>query len=132
MAIYHMEGWRRMAILSAYRESIPSSLSDQEGLQQVKKTNCFLMLAKNTLTKHFRRWVQELLFLSLFSEAPTARIFVRYLLDLPDQPNQENMFFESTIHNKIINLSALRKWLEPECGCKERQNILASPRFTKH
>jgi hypothetical protein len=42
------------------------------------------------------------------------------------------MFFESTIHNKIINLSALRKWLEQECGCEERQKILASPRFTKH
>jgi hypothetical protein len=46
--VYHMEGWRRMAIFSAYRESIASSLSNQERLQQVKKTNCFLMLAKRT------------------------------------------------------------------------------------
>jgi hypothetical protein len=75
---YDMEGWKTIDDFKAFRDSM-------EGLDQEAKTkqtlNCslFLMVARRALIKHFKVWMNDLLFLAMYGEWPTGRIVARYL-----------------------------------------------------
>jgi hypothetical protein len=54
---------------------------DQEAkTKQTLKCNLFLlMMARRALIKHFKVWMDDLLFLAIYGEGPTGRIVTRYL-----------------------------------------------------
>jgi hypothetical protein len=85
------------------------------------------MLARRSLWKHFKVWVNELLFLSIFGEAPTGRIVTSYLYPnsitaaTPAIPND----FASPIHARTVNLDKFRQFVT--LHCKQRDTILLSP-----
>jgi hypothetical protein len=115
---YDMEGWKTMDGFATYIARISKLPTDEKKLQQEKKTNLFFMRAVDTLQKHFRRWVRELLFLSIFSEAKTGGVVARYLypnIELTRQ-GEENELHKSTIHNTEINLTKFADFLKSECG----------------
>jgi hypothetical protein len=88
---------------------------DQEAkTKQTLKCNLFLMIARRALIKHFKVWMNNLLFLAIYGEGPTGRIVARYL----SPPNttaaiapglNDMQVFESPIHNnRLIDLKSLR------------------------
>ena len=74
------EGWKQLDAFKDFRESM-GELSDQQKLEQTMKANHFLEFARNALVTHFKIWVNDLLFLSLYSEQTTAHIVAKYLHD---------------------------------------------------
>jgi hypothetical protein len=123
---YDMEGWKTMNAFTTYVECISRLPTPEKRLQQEKKTNLFFMRAVDTLQKHFRRWVRELLFLCLFSEAKTGGVVARYLfpnIELTRQ-GEENELHESTIHSTKINLTKFAEFLSSECGDYRNEIIL--------
>ena len=81
------EGWKRSDAFAGFRQSM-EQFDEQRKLEQVMKANHFLEFARNALITHFQIWVNDLLFLSLYSEQKTARVVAKYL-DGPAQPQEE-------------------------------------------
>jgi hypothetical protein len=91
---------------------------DQEAkMKQTLKCNHFLMIAQRALIKHFKAWINGLVFLAIYGEGPTGRIVARYL----SPPNtmaaitpgvNEMQAFESTHLQQSIN--------SPEAVCEFR------------
>jgi hypothetical protein len=62
----------------AFRDSI-KGLHQEAKTKQTLKCNLFLMIAQRALIKHFKIWMNDLLFLAIYGEGPTGRIVARYL-----------------------------------------------------
>jgi hypothetical protein len=139
---YDMEGWKQIDAFGAYKNAIEKLPTDEKRLMQEKKTNLFFMRAITTLEKHFRRWVRDLLFLSLFSEAETGGVVARHLfpsMELTWQRQRESQeqseqseLYESSIHKATINLTKYAEFLKSECGDEFRNRIAMSPHVAPH
>jgi hypothetical protein len=97
------------------------------------------MRASKSLRKRFARWLQDLLFLSLFLEAPMAGVVTKYLTQPADGQQEEQgsgedeLSFESVIHKMPINLTGfLVKFLKLECGKESKRKTLRSVHVTPH
>ena len=95
-----------------------AQFNDKTKLEQVMKANHFLEFAKNALITHFQIWVNDLLFLSLYSEQKTARVVAKYLHG-PLQPQAAEApateEYESTIHGRTIHLTKFEAFLKENC-----------------
>jgi hypothetical protein len=132
-AAYDMEGWKLLPVFAGFRESI-AVLDADERLEQEKKVNLFFMMATTQLKKHFKVWINELLFLALFSEPATATEVARFLL-YPDKTNnmpRENNNFESEMHGRIIDLSKFKEFLYTECEDNTRDKTMGSQHILLH
>ncbi len=79
------------------------------------------MIARRALIKHFKVWMNDLLFLAIYGEGPTGRIVARYL----SPPNttaaiapglNEMQVFESPIHNnRLIDLKKFASFVSKQC-----------------
>jgi hypothetical protein len=67
------EGRRRLDAFKGFRDSM-EGLEDRKKLEQVMKANHFLEFGRNALIAGFKIWVNNLLFLSLFSEQQTSQV----------------------------------------------------------
>jgi hypothetical protein len=122
-AAYDLEGWKTMDAFQAFRESI-EGMDDKTKIKQTLKCNLFLMLAHRALIKHFKIWVNDLLFLAIFSEAPTGRIVAKYL-----SPNNTeataaaippNEMYQSTVHNREIDLMKFQTFIIKHCKIRDQ------------
>jgi hypothetical protein len=101
-----------MDCFSSYYKSVKGLGTEEKRILQVKKTNNFFQLAKGMLEKHFRKWVSELLYLSLFLEGPTAGVVSRFIF-----PNvvpcsvQEQESYYSKMHKQNINILKFKEFL---------------------
>ena len=99
-----MEGWKTIDDFQAFRDSM-EGLDQEAKTRQTLKCNLFLLLARRALVKHFKIWVNKLLFLGIFAEAPTGRIVAKYLsppntTTAAASPGLDGMqIFRSPIHN---------------------------------
>ena len=59
-------------------------LDDDKRTEQESKANLFFLWARKELSKHFDHWCNDLLFLSVYSESPTAKVVVNFILSTPD------------------------------------------------
>jgi hypothetical protein len=86
--------------------------TEEKRILQVKKTNKFFQLAKDMLEKHFRKWVSELLYLSLFSEGPTAGVVSRFIFpNVAPCSAQEQESYYSEMHKQNINILKFTEFL---------------------
>jgi hypothetical protein len=86
------------------------------------------MIARKALKKHFKIWVNDLLFLSIFGEAPTGPATAGYFYptqnNITDAPDASDIF-DSPIHNRPIDISKFKTFLTKHC--KKREAILRCP-----
>jgi hypothetical protein len=115
-----MEGWKTIDDFQVFHDSMEGF--DQEAkTKQTFKCNLFLMIARRALIKHFKVWMNDLLFLAIYGEGPTGRIVARYL----SPPNttaaiapglNEMQVFESPIHNnRQIDLKKFTNFVSKQC-----------------
>ena len=84
----------------------------------------FLRIALKQLVKHFDVWINKLLFLSIFSEAPLDQRTARYILGRRYPELQIISEYASTINNRTINLQEYSTLLAQRCN--SRVHILTS------
>mgnify|MGYP002812481187 CR=1 FL=1 len=134
------EGWKRLDAFEDFRQSMVQ-LSEQQKLEQTMKANHFLEFARNALVTHFKIWVNDLLFLSLYSEQRTAHIVAKYLYDPSasalcdpndspiNTPQVQLEEYDSPMHKRTINLPRFKAFLEENCVRREqiRANIHVRP-----
>jgi hypothetical protein len=97
-------------------------LDDDTKIKQSKKSDFFIMIARKALKKHFKIWVNDLLFLSVFGEAETGRVIAKFLYQTDTnatatRANQPAVVevFNSPIHNRPIDLSKFKAFLSRHC-----------------
>ena len=66
------------------------------------------MLAQKSLLKYFRRYADELLFISVATEVKSASIICQYLIG---EEREMEESFESVVHDKTINSAKLKQFL---------------------
>jgi hypothetical protein len=96
-------------------------MDQQTKTKQMLKCNLFLMIARRALIKHFKVWMNDLLFLAIYGEAPTGRIVAKYLsppnttaANTPD--HDEIQIFQSPIHNnRPIDLKKFATFVSKQC-----------------
>ena len=96
------EGWRSMQQYTGFVRSL-LQLSIGQAAEQIKKINLFFEMALKLLCKHFDHWINELLFLSLYSKRPTSKVFATFLFPGEDAEeennnNGEGVNFYSLVH----------------------------------
>ena len=119
---YNMEGWKTIDAFQAFRGSM-EGLDQQAKIKQTLKCNLFLMIARRALVKHFKVWMNDLLFLAIYAEAPTGRIVAKYLSPPstmaaggPAGLTNEMQVFESPIHgNRQIDLKKFATFVAKQC-----------------
>jgi hypothetical protein len=119
---YNMEGWKTIDAFRAFRDSM-EGLDQQAKIKQTLKCNLFLMIARRALVKHFKVWMNDLLFLAIYAEAPTGRIVAKYLSPPstmaaagPAGLTNEMQVFESPIHgNRQIDLKKFATFVAKQC-----------------
>lgn len=57
-----------------------NTLDENEKVIATKKISHFIRYVKESLTKHFKQWCNELFFLSIFSNKETATVIAKYVL----------------------------------------------------
>jgi hypothetical protein len=148
----NLEGWRTLDSYGGFVASL-LDLTEAETNQQVFKVKHFLRYSRMALEKHFDVWMKDLLFLSLFAEAPVATRVARFLVGRREREQdeegeetsqQEVQFFESTMHGRTINLSEFDRFLRDRCKkmppkqgqpphqTTQVQDILASQHVAPH
>jgi hypothetical protein len=135
---YNMEGWKTIDAFQAFR-GLMEGLDQQAKIKQTLKCNLFLMIAQRALVKHFKVWMNDLLCLAIYAEAPTGRIVAKYL-SLPSTmaaaaaPGliNEMQIFQSLIHdNWQIDLKKRATFIAKQC--KAQIALQASPHvFPQH
>jgi hypothetical protein len=75
---YDMDGWKTILDFKAFHNSM-EGLDQEAKTKHTLKCNLFLMIARRALIKHFKVWMNNLLFLAIYREALTGRIVARYL-----------------------------------------------------
>jgi hypothetical protein len=130
---YNMEGWNTIDAFQAFRSSM-EGLDQQAKIKQTLKCNLFLMIAQRALVKHFKVWMNDLLFLAMYAEAPTGRIVAKYLsppstmaaADPAGLTNKEMQIFESPIHgNRQMDLKKFATFIAKQC--KVQTSLQAGP-----
>jgi hypothetical protein len=124
-ATYNLQGWKTMDAFQQFCDSM-EDMNEQTKNKQVLKCNCFLMLARRALIKHFKVWTNEFLFLAVFGEAPTGRIVAKYLSPsdnttaavAPAPPNDMQLF-DSPIHNRQIDLLKFKTFITKHCKIRD-------------
>jgi hypothetical protein len=122
---YNMEGWKTIGdAFQAFHGSM-EGLDQQAKIKQTLKCNFFLMIARRALVQHFKVWMNDLLFLAIYAEAPTGRIVAKYLsppstMAAADSAgltsNNEMQIFESPIHgNGQIDLKKFATFIAKQC-----------------
>jgi hypothetical protein len=108
-------------------------LDDGKKLEQVMKANHFLEFARNALISHFKIWVNDLLFLSLFSEQQTSHVVAKYLHPSHAAAEQEEApvrEYSSPMHQRTIDLTKFEAFLME--NCTKRETIMATPHVNRH
>jgi hypothetical protein len=129
-AAYEGQGWKALDAFKNFRESM-EPLDEATKVKQTKKCNFFLMITRKALKKHLKIWVNDMLFLSVFGEAPTCPATTRYFY--PTQNNitaavatpDEIDIFDSPIQNRRIYISKFKTFLTKHS--KKREAILRCP-----
>ena len=78
----------------------------------------FLCIALKQLVKHFDVWMNKLLFLSIFAEAPLAQRTATYFLGRREPELQIISEYASTINNRTINLQEYATFLAQRCNSR--------------
>jgi hypothetical protein len=119
---YNMEGWKTMDAFEEFRDSM-EDMDQESKTKHTLKCSLFLMIARRALIKHFKVWMNDLLFLAIYAEAPTGRIVAKYLSAppnttaavTPEDPN-EMQIFQSPIHNnRPIDLKKFASFISKQC-----------------
>lgn len=86
-------------------------MNEEEKKIQKEKIKQFLQIDRASLTKNFLMWASfELQHLSMFLEYNIGTYVARYLIGIAENDDE---FFVSEIHDKIINLHAFRQfWIK--------------------
>ena len=93
------------------------ALTEEEQAKQINKADLFHQKAHLALQKHFDGWLNRLLFLALYSEAPTGAIVARFLLNIAQEEQTggelagEEVLFDSPFHNRSIKLTSFAKFV---------------------
>jgi hypothetical protein len=89
---------------------------------QKKKMIEFFNVAEEENKKMFDpNWVRgKVSFLAAFSEQETAAMVCEHLLNLP--VSVETEFFESIVHNRVINMREFKAYIEENIGEEQREN----------
>jgi hypothetical protein len=140
--------WRSLEPYNGFVASL-LGLDDEQRIEQTNKANKFLGYARLALEKHFDKWVNDLLFLSLFSEAPIATRVARFLVgrqgeEEPRQQDVSEQQYFSKMHNRSFDLTKFDEFLAKRCRKKPNkqgdpphpttklEDILASQHVAPH
>ena len=110
--------WKTLPEFSAFCET-NGNLSFEDCNIQEKKVTLVFTLALKLLRKHFDVWVNKLLFLSLYSEQPTASCIANYISSGDhniSNPIQES--YNSSIHGRVVNLNRFQRFVSTRCTSK--------------
>lgn len=83
-------GWKTLSVFDKFKQSLELITNIAQQLIEETKCNLFLTTTKKSLQKHFDLWVNQNLFLSLFSEGQVGSVVAKFLSDGDDgQPVYE-------------------------------------------
>jgi len=121
--------------------ALSSKCSAEDQARHIKKANVFYSEARDSLHKHFRRWLKtDLLPAALLSESPTAQAVAACMLDRPLPTFHDHVdhvvthiagadkhTFDSPVHKrKRFDLSRFYNWLKTELiGTREMDDGVA-------
>ena len=77
-----------------------------------KKANLFFELGMTSLNKHYTKWIDPLLIVSVFGEAATAKCVAQVLLGDDSHVEDDQAVFASPIHGKNINLNDFKEFIK--------------------
>lgn len=131
--------WKALPAFEEYVASI-EALSSTDKDSQIRKTRAFFKQALEQLHKHFARWLNELLFLSLYSESWTAMCVAKFLLTTGQQTvdwSHQDLWigggeeFESDLHGRSINLKRFGSFVTGKCRQETKDMIQQSHYFAQ-
>jgi hypothetical protein len=119
---YHMEGWKAIDAFQTFHYSV-EGFDQQAKIKQTLKCNLFLMIARRAVVKQFKVWMNDVLFLAIYAEAPTGGIVAKYLpppstlaAAAPAGLTNDMQIFESPIHgNRQIDLKKFATFIAKQC-----------------
>ena len=104
--------WENNEKFSEYKESLLLLDKEDKMVQNKKRTNIFVIM-ENSLHKHFGIWAGQLLFLSVYSNQPSASLVVRRVIRGRMGRRQEDVVsYYDKDHKKTVNLQKFNLFLE--------------------
>ena len=90
-------------------------LNDNEKVHQDKKLAHFFSYIEDSMNKHFQQWCNsELLFLSLYSNHPTATQVAKLIMGIQDVDINPQYYDKS--QKQTITPNEFLEWLKNRCG----------------
>lgn len=88
---------------------------------QTEKANKFFEFAQRSITKHYQKYCEEKLFLSLYGESCGSQL-VAQLLQNANFDISEGIYFHSKVHNRKISMRNFKQFLRARINVDDQKN----------
>ena len=112
-------GWKNIDEMKDFKESVDGMEDQDFKRMQERKGSLFYDKGLKSLNNHYIKWIDPLLIVSVFGEAPTAKCVSQVLLGDTDSRLADNQaVFTSPFHGKDINLNDFKAFIQSKTGRK--------------